>query len=256
MLQENSAKLTQAFIFAAGRGERMRPLTDIVPKPLVKILGKEILQYSVDKLNEIDSIQKIIINGFYLSDQVKKFIEKQHNPKIIFSQENEKIETGGALVFAQDKINLKKPLLIINGDILWREESNDSQIKKIWQAWLEIKKHDNNCEILLGLKAKNKYHGYDGIGDFELLPKNQIRKDNKINSHAYVGLAIIDPIILQRKPQDQSFSLSYFFKEKLSNNGDINNIRAIELSANFFHIGDIAAIKNSADILQKVLQKS
>ncbi len=241
--------LTQAFIFAAGRGERMRPVTDSIPKPLVKILGKEILTYSLAKINQIDSIQKIIINGFYLSNQIEEFIKNQKNPKIIFSPEVEKIETGGALVLAEDKIDLNKPLLIVNGDILWREK-NISQINKLWQKWLKISQNDQNCEILLGLKLKNQYHGYDGNGDFDLLADGKINCQKKQKTHVYVGLAIIDPKILQRRPNKNYFSLSYFFKERLKDDGSIDNVRGVELDAEFFHIGDVEAIKQSEEILK------
>ena len=62
--------ISQAFIFAAGRGERMRPITDTIPKPLVKIKNKSIIDYTIEKLNKISDIKKIIINGFYLTDQI------------------------------------------------------------------------------------------------------------------------------------------------------------------------------------------
>jgi NDP-sugar pyrophosphorylase family protein len=86
-------KLTQAFIFCAGRGERMRPLTDSIPKPLVKINNKSILDYSLEKINKITSIKKIFINGFYLANQIEDHLKNLNNPKIIFSHEEEKIET-------------------------------------------------------------------------------------------------------------------------------------------------------------------
>ena len=80
-------ELTQAFIFAAGRGERMRPLTDTIPKPLVKIKNKAIIDYAIEKIDQIPSIKKIIINGFYLAPQIEKHVKKLNNPKIIFSHE-------------------------------------------------------------------------------------------------------------------------------------------------------------------------
>ena len=57
-------KITQAFIFCAGRGERMRPLTEFTPKPLLEVKNKKILDYILEKLDEIHSLEKIIINAF------------------------------------------------------------------------------------------------------------------------------------------------------------------------------------------------
>jgi len=95
--------ISQAFIFAAGRGERMRPITDTIPKPLVKIKNKSIIDYTIEKLNKISDIKKIIINGFYLKDQIEAHIKNLNNSKIIFSKEIEKIETGGGLILLQMK---------------------------------------------------------------------------------------------------------------------------------------------------------
>ena len=55
-------KITQAFLFAAGRGERMRPLTDTTPKPLIKIKDKSIIDYTIEKLDQISDIKTININ--------------------------------------------------------------------------------------------------------------------------------------------------------------------------------------------------
>ncbi len=241
-------KITQAFIFAAGRGERMRPITDTIPKPLVKIKNKSIIDYSIEKLNKISSIEKIIINGFYLSEKIEKHIKNLDNPKIIFSKEIEKVETGGGLIFAQDKIDLNKPLLTINGDILWQEADHSQEdLKMLCDAW-----NQNECEILMGLKKTNEYFGYEGNihggGDFNLKDNQLFRFENSPMSHVFVGLQIINPKILQRSPS-KCFSMSHFYKEKTSDNGLIPNIKGIELKGKYFHIGTADAIKNTENNL-------
>ena len=57
-------KITQAFIFCAGQGERMRPLTESTPKPLLEVKNKKILDYILEKLQEVSSLEKIIINRY------------------------------------------------------------------------------------------------------------------------------------------------------------------------------------------------
>ena len=117
------SSISQVFIFAAGLGSRMRPVTNATPKPLVKINDKPILDYILENLEKLPDVKKIIINGFYLSEKIENHIKNLHNPKIFFSRENEKIETGGALVFAQNEIDFDQPLLTINGDLLWQNYS-------------------------------------------------------------------------------------------------------------------------------------
>ncbi len=225
----------------------MRPLTDSIPKPLVKIGGKAIIDYAIEKLDKISDIKKIIINGFYLADQLEAHIRGLNNPKIIFSREVEKIETGGGLVFAGNKIDLNAPLLAINGDILWQESGANSDIKNICAAW-----NKGDCDILLGLKKVEDYMGYEGNknggGDFDFDGKNLLRFSDKKMSHAFVGVQIINPKILEKAPE-KCFSMSHFYKEAVAENGSMQRVCAIELEGKYFHIGTVDAIKKTEENL-------
>lgn len=241
--------ITQAFIFAAGRGSRMRPITDTTPKPLVKIHNKSILDYTIEKLNNIDSIQKIIINGFYLGQHIKTHIRSLNNPKIIFSDEKEQLETGGALLFARDEIDFNQPLLTINGDIMWQDKETSSDIALLAGQW-----SDSQCDILLGLKKKEDYAGYDGNafggGDFNVDTKTGALTTviETPMSHVFVGMQIINPKILLQplvKELGKCFSMSAFYKAARQKNGNITNIKGIELAGRYFHIGTVDAIKNT-----------
>ncbi len=236
-------KITQAFIFAAGRGERMRPLTDTIPKPLVKIKNKAIIDYAIEKLDQIPSIKKIIINGFYLAEQIEEHIKKLKNPKIVFSREMEKIETGGGLVFAKDEIDLTKPLLTVNGDVLWQENASDLEL--LCNAWDPLE-----CDILLGLKRSEDYLGYDGVGDFEIIQDRLFRLPDLAMNYAFVGLQIINPKILKQAPKDlpgdlprKCFSMSHFYRSAVGEGGLVHRIKAVELAGKYFHIGNVDAVK-------------
>lgn len=240
-------KITQAFIFAAGRGERMRPITDTIPKPLIKIRNKSIIDYTIEKLEKISSIKKIIINGFYLSDILGNHIKNLNNPKIIFSKEIEKIETGGGLIFASKEINYDEPILLINGDVLWQDKLEKSDLELLTKYW-----KSNNCDILLGLKKKEEYLGYDGNshggGDFNFDQKtgNLTRFLTSEMSHVFIGIQIINPKILQKpfvKNLGKCFSMSEFYKAATNENGNVENIKGIELQGKYFHIGTPDAVK-------------
>ncbi len=232
-------KISQAFIFAAGRGERMRPLTDSIPKPLVKIKNKAIIDYVIEKLDKISSIKKIIINAFYLANQIEEHVKKLNNPKIIVSRETEKVETGGGLLFAKDKIDFEKPLLLVNGDVLWQENSIISDFELLAESW-----NPKDCDILLGLKKTEDYIGYDGTngGDFILKNDKLLRLPDEKMTHAFVGLQIINPKILNRAPS-QCFSMSYFYKEAVGEGGLVHRIKGVELKGKYFHIGTVEALK-------------
>ncbi len=244
-------KITQAFIFAAGRGERMRPLTDSTPKPLVKIKNKAIIDYTIEKLDQISGIKKIIINGFYLAEQIEERIKKLNNPKIIFSHETQKVETGGGLLFARDKIDFKQPLLTINGDVLWQENSEISDIELICKSW-NPQEHD----ILLGLKKTEEYLGYDGNlkggGDFFFEDGKLFKFSDKKMSHVFVGLQIINPKILLKAEKDgvgENFSMSHFYKSAVGEGGMLHRVSGVELKGKYFHIGTVDAVKMTEENL-------
>ena len=161
---------------------------------------KKILDYILAKLEKISSLKKIIINAYYLADEIEKHLLSLNNPKIILSHEIEKVETGGGLVYALDKIDIDKPLLTLNGDVLWHDKNNFSDINFLSENF-DINSHD----FLLGLKKTQDYWGYDGgsqsIGDFDLIGKKlhhkTPQKEKKVlMSHVYVGMQILNPKVL------------------------------------------------------------
>ena len=235
-------ELNQAFIFAAGEGKRMMPLTKDTPKPLLKINNKEIIGYSLDKIYKFAKINNIIINAYYLHEKISEFIKQQQNSQIKLSLEPSKIETGGGLVYAKDSIDITKPLLIINGDIIWQEEAGFCEISYLLKSWQDIKKIDNNCKILLGLKNKNDLFGYDlskiNSGDFDLEDNNLYFFPDKPKEYVYTGLAIIDPMVINSAPDMKCFSFSYFIKQNIAKDGLLPYSKGVELKSKFFHIGD------------------
>jgi MurNAc alpha-1-phosphate uridylyltransferase len=222
----------------------MRPITDSIPKPLVKIKGKAILDYSLEKINKIASIKKIFINGFYLANQIEDHLKNLNNSKIIFSHEEQKIETAGAIYFARDKIDLTQPLLLVNGDTLWQEANGKNDIEFLCENWQE-----NSSDILLGLKKSIDYQGREKkgngtYGDFDLKGRKLYRFKDQEMSHDFVGMQIINPKIVMQAGdnlENKCFSMGVFYKN-LDNNSRLQNVEGVELPGNFFHIGTVDAI--------------
>ena len=89
-----------AMVLAAGLGERMRPLTNGVPKPLVKVAGKALIDYVLDRLAEAD-VEAAIVNVHYLADAVEHHVRGRRRPRIVISDErNLLLGTGGGVVKA------------------------------------------------------------------------------------------------------------------------------------------------------------
>jgi len=121
-----------AMILAAGRGERMRPLTDFTPKPLLKINGKAIIEYHLEKLAQVH-FEKVVINHHWLGEQIETTLGngQKYGIEILYSKETELLETGGGIFQALPLLG-KEPFLVVNGDI-WSDFSfnRSLQIEKL-----------------------------------------------------------------------------------------------------------------------------
>ncbi len=107
----------KAMILAAGRGERMRPLTDSVPKPLLKVAGCTLIEYHIKALYRA-GIRDIVINHAWLGDKIERHLGdgRQFGVNITYSAEQTALETAGGIRHALPLLG-KEPFLVINGDI-------------------------------------------------------------------------------------------------------------------------------------------
>lgn len=108
----------KAMILAAGRGERMRPLTDKTPKPLLKVAGKMLVEYHLENLSRA-GVQDVVINYAWLGSQIASALGdgKHYGLKIIYSDEGDTaLETAGGIIKALPLLD-EEPFIVVNGDI-------------------------------------------------------------------------------------------------------------------------------------------
>ncbi len=239
-------RISTAMVFAAGLGTRMRPITNTMPKCLVKVNGKALIDYVLDSL-AASGVSRAIVNTHYLAEMVAEHVETRQNPKIIISHETPTIlETGGGIVNALPILG-DTPFYTINTDTLVIDDGEPA-LQRLSKAWDPIK-----MDALLLLAKMDKVVGYDGNGDFNL-GENGIIKRNKDGGgdFVYSGLMIIKPEVfknLECKP----FSLfrDHIFKDKKYNNDDGTMPRMYGLvhEGKWLHIGTPEAIGQAEDAL-------
>lgn len=107
----------KAMILAAGLGNRMRPLTDHTPKPLLAVGGKPLIEYHLENLQSA-GIREVIINLAYLGEKIRNHLGdgSAFGLEIVYSTEPEPLETGGAILHASEQLG-DDPFLLINGDV-------------------------------------------------------------------------------------------------------------------------------------------
>src|SRR3989442_8801655 len=109
---------TKAMVLAAGLGLRMRPLTDHMPKPLVRVADQPLLDHVLDKLASA-GVSEAVVNVHYLPDQIIKHTADRDRPRIIISDERDEVlGTGGAVVKALPLLG-EEPFFHVNADTMW-----------------------------------------------------------------------------------------------------------------------------------------
>ena len=189
----------KAMILAAGKGERMRPLTDTTPKPLLKAGGKALLEHWLVKLDALANIDEVIINTAYLGEQIQQFVESRDGIKVRISDEGEPLETGGAIRKAAPLLG-DEPFLLINGDVYC-----DLDLAEFSQVKVET------CGAHL-LLVDNPAH--NAKGDF-LLANNRVclRENDEggaghdSRAKTFAGISIISPALVASHPAGVNFPL-------------------------------------------------
>lgn len=112
----------KAMILAAGRGERMRPLTDKVPKPLLKVAGKMLIEYHLENL-KLAQITDVVINHAWLGEKIENALGdgSRYGLNIVYSAENEALETAGGIINALPLLHgaegAAEKFIVLNGDV-------------------------------------------------------------------------------------------------------------------------------------------
>jgi len=220
-------------VLAAGYGTRLKPLTDRLPKPLVPVAGKPMIEYALDKLRAY-GIQEIIINVSHLREQLTAYLSACNNLAIKISDETEPLETGGGLKKALPLLG-SDPFFTINSDILWMDES-ESALDRLTRYW-----DDAKMDFLLLTQPKSKAIGHDK-GEDHLF----IKRDNTIDwneqeaPYIIAGIGILHPRVLVNAPEGK-FTVKILWHEALRQ----NRLACLPHHGQWFQTGTIQDIKTA-----------
>src|SRR5436309_3827044 len=177
-------KPANAMVLAAGLGVRMRPLTDRMPKPLVPVAGRPLLDHVLDKLAEA-GVREAVVNVHYLPDQIIDHVASRAQPHVIISDERDVVlGTGGGVVKALPLLG-KAPFFHVNADTLWIDgvQPNLARLARAFEP--------ASMDILLLMAPTASSIGYGGRGDYAMLPDGALRKrrEDQVVPVVYAGAA-------------------------------------------------------------------
>jgi N-acetyl-alpha-D-muramate 1-phosphate uridylyltransferase len=224
-----------AMVLAAGLGERMRPLTDRMPKPLVAVAGKPLIDHVLDRLAAA-GVERAVVNVHYLADMIERHLRGRTTPQIVISDEREKLlNTGGGVVKALGAIG-REPFIHVNSDTIWID-SVKPNLERLAEAF-----DPATMDALLLLAPVSTSIGYPGRGDFTMAPDGRLTKrgERDIAPFVYAGAAILRPELFKDAP-DGAFSLTTLF-QRAEAQGRLHGLR---LEGVWMHVGTPEAIKDA-----------
>jgi MurNAc alpha-1-phosphate uridylyltransferase len=227
--------LRTAMVLAAGLGERMRPLTDRMPKPLVPVAGKPLIDHVLDRLAAA-GIARAVVNVHYLADMIEGHLQGRSRPEIVISDEREKLlNTGGGVVKALGAIG-RKPFIHVNSDTIWIDGARPN-LERLAEAF-----DPAAMDALLLLAPVSTSIGYAGRGDFTMAAGGRLtrRGERDIAPFVYAGAAVLRPELFKDAPPG-AFPLTALFN-RAEASGRLHGLR---LDGVWMHVGTPEAIKDA-----------
>ncbi len=179
--------IRKAMILAAGLGQRMRPLTDHLPKPLLSAGGKPLLQYHLEALAAA-GVEEVVINLAYLGEKIRDFVGSGEKFGICvrYSEEPEPLETAGALLNALHLLG-DDPFILINGDV-W----SDYPVENLANYSL-----NQSEDAHLVLVPNPEFHPH---GDFSPNSSGLLENNPLLDKFTFAGLSVIHPRLIKYYP--------------------------------------------------------
>jgi len=239
-----TAEIKTAMVLAAGLGKRMRPLTDNIPKPMVKLAGRPLLDHTLDRLAQV-GIKRAVVNVHYKAEAIEAHItertRERRPPFVIISNERGLLlETGGGVAKAGTLLG-EKPFLICNSDTTWVEQEANN-LALLAQAWNE----ESMDSILLLAKRENSI-GYTGEGDFNLADDGKLtrRAEGEKSPFVFAGVSIAHPRLFENSP-NEAFSLNVLWDRAIA----AGRLHGVVLDGWWMHVGTPQALDEAEQFIE------
>ncbi len=221
-------------VLAAGYGKRMRPLTETIPKPMVRLAGRPLIDHVLDRLAEA-GVRQAVVNVHYLADVLEAHLaERAGPPKIAISDERDALlDTGGGVQKALDRLG-PEGFFIQNSDSVWIEEGegNLARLAGMWEP--------ARMDALLLLAETDGSLGYGGRGDFSLDADGRLtrRAPDETAPYVFAGVSIAHPRLFADSPEG-AFSLNPLWDRAIAR----GRLFGATLEGEWMHIGTPEALE-------------
>jgi len=215
----------RGMVLAAGLGLRMRPMTDRLPKALITLAGRSLLDHAIDRLAAV-GVERVVVNAHYLAEMVSHHLASRTAPKITVSREDELLETGGGVLKALPLLG--DVFYVVNSDVFWLDGRTPALLRlaRAFDA--------DRLDALLLLQRTVTALGYEGRGDFMLDPLGGLRRrgEREVAPHLFAGVQILSKRLFADAAPGK-FSLNSLYDRAIA----AGRIAGIVHDGEWYHIG-------------------
>lgn len=238
MSPRGSSTPTHAMVLAAGLGTRMKPITDDLPKPMIEVAGRTLVDHVIDRLEEA-GVTDVVVNLHHFADRLESHLKARSSPNIVFSPEPELLETGGGVRNALPLLGTD-PFYVINSDALWLNGPMNT-FERMVQVW-----NPETMDGLLLLHSTVDAYGYRGRGDFcaDADGKLTRRPEMEVSPWLFTGIQLFHPRLFENAPEG-AFSLNQLYDQAL----EAERLYGIIHDGEWFHVGTPAGLAEAETYL-------
>jgi N-acetyl-alpha-D-muramate 1-phosphate uridylyltransferase len=232
-----------AMVLAAGLGERMRPLTLRIPKPLVTLAGRPLIDHVLDRLAAA-GVETAIVNVHYLPEQLEAHLAARQGkpPETFISDERGVLlDTGGGVKKALPLLG-PGPFFVHNADSVW-SEGTASALSHMLRLWNPA---EMDCLLLLAPVATSI--GYAARGDFSMGPDGRLarRGASEVVPFAFAGVSLCDERLFEDAPEG-CFSLNMLWDQALAK----GRLYGMRMDGRWMHVGTPAALAKAETLFER-----
>ena len=219
-----------AMVLAAGLGTRLRPLTETLPKPLIEIDGRTLLDHALDRLVQA-GVERAVVNTHYKPAMVAAQLGLRRRPRIEISQEAELLETGGGIKQALPRLG--EAFFAVNADVFWLD-GREAALRRLARAF-----DPQQMDAVLLMQRTATAVGYDGSGDYFVDPlgRPRRRREREVAPFLFAGIQLLHRRLFDGV-RDRVFSLVKLFDRAEA----AGRLGAIVHDGEWFHIGTAAGL--------------
>ncbi|WP_027488235.1 nucleotidyltransferase family protein [Allorhizobium undicola] len=233
-----------AMVLAAGLGTRMRPITETMPKPLVKVAGKALIDYALDHLQQA-GVTTAVVNLHHFADQMQAHLKSRDHPRIILSDEQAALMNSGGGLAKGIRLLPTGPILVMNADLFWIGEAagNKTNLQRLADFFDPAR-----MDMAMLCVSLARTTGHNGKVDFQMAEDGRLTRYQPGDSHGvvYAGAIAMHSSLLDDAPEE-AFNLNIYFDRAIAR----GRLYGLELEGHWLTVGTPEAIGEAEDEMRR-----